>query len=58
MDLLIAGKILGTHRFIWVKVKSAIKNLDGLSWEKIVLELENETQKILTVKWSKSFSHR
>lgn len=51
MDLLIAGKILGTHHLKGeVKVKSVIKNLDNLVGEKIVLELENETQKILTVK--------
>lgn len=51
MELLIAGKVLGSHNLKGeVKVLSNIENIELLNGEKIVLELENSQKKLLNVK--------
>ena len=51
MDLLVAGKVLGTHHLKGeVKVISNIENISLLQGNKIVLELENSQTKLFTVK--------
>lgn len=51
MELLVAGKVLGTHHLKGeVKVLSNIENIELLQGNKIVLELENLQTKLLTVK--------
>lgn len=51
MNLLIAGKILGTHHLKGeVKVLSNIENIELLQGNKIMLELENSQTKLFTVK--------
>lgn len=50
MELLIAGKILGSHHLKGeVKVISDIENIDKLESNKIILELENKEQKLFTI---------
>lgn len=50
MELLIAGKILGSHHLKGeVKVVSDIENINELEGNKILLDLENKEQKILTI---------
>lgn len=56
MDLLVAGKVLGTHHLKGeVKVISNIENISLLQGNKIVLELENSQTKLFTVKKIESF---
>lgn len=51
MELLVAGKVLGTHHLKGeVKVISHIENIELLQGNKIVLELENSQTKLFTVK--------
>lgn len=51
MELLIAGKILGSHNLKGeVKVISYLDNIKVLTGNKIILELENCQQKLLTIK--------
>lgn len=51
MELLVAGKVLGTHHLKGeVKVISNIENIELLQGNKIVLELENSQTKLFTVK--------
>ena len=51
MNLLIAGKILGTHHLKGeVTVLSNIENIELLQGNKIMLELENSQTKLFTVK--------
>lgn len=56
MELLVAGKILGTHHLKGeVKVLSYIENIELLQGNKIVLELENSQTKLFTVRKIESF---
>ena len=51
MELLVAGKVLGTHHLKGeVKVISNIENIELLQGNKIILELENSQTKLFTVK--------
>ena len=51
MELLVAGKVLGTHHLKGeVKVISNIDNIRLLQGNKIILELENSQTKLYTVK--------
>lgn len=51
MELLVAGKILGTHHLKGeVKVLSNIDNISLLEGNKIILELENSQKKLFTIK--------
>lgn len=56
MELLVAGKVLGTHHLKGeVKVISNIKDIELLEGNKIILELENSQTKLYTVKKIESF---
>ncbi|WP_029758826.1 MULTISPECIES: ribosome maturation factor RimM [Fusobacterium] len=51
MELLIAGKVLGSHNLKGeVKVISDLENINVLVGNKVILELEDSQQKLLTVK--------
>lgn len=51
MELLIVGKILGSHHLKGeVKIISDIENITMLVGNKVVVELENSQQKLLTIK--------
>ncbi|WP_315522959.1 ribosome maturation factor RimM [Fusobacterium massiliense] len=51
MELLVAGKVLGSHHLKGeVKVVSDLINVDLLVGNKVLLELETDEQKIFTVK--------
>ena len=51
MELLVAGKVLGSHHLKGeVKVVSDLINIDLLVGNKVLLELETDEQKIFTVK--------
>ena len=51
MDLLIAGKVLGSHHLKGeVKVISDLLDIEMLIGNKVILELENNEQKLFTVK--------
>lgn len=51
MSLLIVGKILGTHNLKGeVKVYSNIENLEKLIGQKIIVELEDGSSKLLSIK--------
>lgn len=56
MELLVAGKVLGTHHLKGeVKVISNIENIELLQGNKIILELENSQTKLYTVKKIEAF---
>lgn len=51
MELLIAGKVLGSHNLKGeVKVISDLENIEVLVGNKVILELADSQQKLLTIK--------
>ena len=60
MELLIAGKVLGSHNLKGeVKVISDLENIEVLVGNKVILELADSQQKLLTIKKiRKIFSYR
>lgn len=56
MNLLVAGKVLGSHHLKGeVKVISHIENIDLLVGKKVLLELENSETKLFTVNSAEHF---